>query len=59
MNENCEKLIVKNNITLLDFISLNKQDLSKKKIKQYIKYNMVEVNNKVVTNSNYNVFIII
>ena len=53
MNENCEKLIVKNNITLLDFISLNKQDLSKKKIKQYIKYNMVEVNNKVVTNSNY------
>lgn len=31
MNENCEKLIVKNNITLLDFISLNKQDLSKKR----------------------------
>ena len=53
MNENCEKLIVTNNITLLDFISLNKQDLSKKKIKQYIKYNMVEVNNKVITNSNY------
>lgn len=53
MNENCEKLIVTNNITLLDFISLNKQDLSKKKIKQYIKYNMIEVNNKVITNSNY------
>lgn len=53
MNENCEKLIVTNNITLLDFILLNKQDLSKKKIKQYIKYNMVEVNNKVITNSNY------
>lgn len=53
MNKNYEKLIVTNNITLLDFISLNKQDLFKKKIKQYIKYNMVEVNNKVITNSNY------
>ena len=29
MNKNYEKLIVTNNITLLDFISLKKQDLSK------------------------------
>lgn len=53
MNENCEKLVVTNNITLLDFISSSKKELSKKKIKQYIKYNMIEVNDKVITNTNY------
>lgn len=53
MSENYEKLVVTNNITLLDFILNIKKDLSKKKIKQYIKYNMIEVNDKVITNTNY------
>ena len=49
-----EKLIVDIPNTLLDYIFTKKNDLSKKKIKQYIKYNMVSVNNKVITNSSYN-----
>ena len=41
------------NITLLDSISIFKNDLSKKTIKNYIKNKMVTVNNKVITNSSY------
>ena len=53
MNSNEEIFIVKNNDTLINFLSFNKKDLSKKKLKQYIKYNMVKVNNNIITNSNY------
>lgn len=48
-----EKLIVDRQSILLDYIFDIKKDLSKKKIKQYIKYNMVSVNNKIITNSSY------
>ena len=40
-------------ITLLDSIYNFKKDLSKKAIKNYIKNEMVYVNNKVITNSSY------
>lgn len=46
-----EKFIVNSDIKLLDFISNIKTDLSNKKIKQYIKYNNILVNGKVVNNS--------
>lgn len=38
---------------LLDSISKFKKDLSKKTIKNYIKNNMVTVNNKIISNSSY------
>ena len=41
------------NITLLNSIYTFKKDLSKKTIKNYIKNEMVLVNNKVITNNNY------
>lgn len=41
------------NVTLLSSISNFKKDLSNKIIKNYIKNNMVTVNNKVITNSSY------
>ena len=53
MNSNEEVSVVKNNDTLINFLSFNKKDLSKKKLKQYIKYNMVKVNNNIITNNNY------
>ena len=53
MNSNEEVFVVKNNDTLINFLSFNKKDLSKKKLKQYIKYNMVKVNNNIITNNNY------
>lgn len=52
MNE--EKYIVKYQDTLLNFILATRKDLSKKKIKQYLKYNMVLVNDKIITNANFN-----
>lgn len=54
MKQNKEKLVVNSNTNLLDFISNTKKDLSKKKIKQYIKYNMIEVNDKTINKNNYN-----
>ena len=41
--------------TLLDSIFLFKKDLSKKTIKNYIKNEMVMVNNKTITNSSFKV----
>lgn len=54
MKQNKENFVVNSNTNLLDFISNIKKDLSKKKIKQYIKYNMIEVNNKTINKNNYN-----
>lgn len=48
-----EKLIVDISTNLLTFISNNKKEVSKNKIKKYIKYEMVKVNNKIITNNNY------
>lgn len=53
MKQKKQELIVSTNTKLLDFISTTRKDLTKKKIKQYIKYNMIEVNNKIVNNNNY------
>lgn len=55
MNNKKETLNVLKEDSLINTISKLKPYLSKKKIKQYLKYNMVEVNNKVVTNANYKV----
>lgn len=52
MKEKKEKLVVENDGSLLEFL-FNKKNLSKKKIKQYAKYNMILVNNKIVNNVNY------
>jgi len=41
--------------TLINTILNHKNYLSKKKIKQYLKYNMIEVNDKIITNANYKV----
>ena len=38
---------------LIDSIFNFKKDLSKKTIKKYIKYKMVMVNNKIITNCNF------
>lgn len=38
--------------TIINTILNIKPYLSKKKIKQYLKYNMIEVNNKIITNTN-------
>lgn len=40
-------------ITLLEAVYNFKKDLSKKTIKNYIKNNMIKVNNKTITNSSY------
>ena len=48
-----EKLIVDISTNLLTFISNNKKEISKNKIKKYIKYEMVKVNNIIITNNNY------
>lgn len=48
-----EVLIVNTDSKLLDYILNNRGYLSKKKVKQYLKYNMVYVNDKVITNANY------
>lgn len=53
MNNKKEILNVSNEDTIINIISNLKPYLSKKKIKQYLKFNMVEVNNKIVTNANY------
>lgn len=55
MNNKKELITVTKEDTLINTISNQKKYLSKKKIKQYLKYNMVEVNNKVITNANYQV----
>ena len=48
-----KKIIVSNNITLLKLLSEHNKDLSNKTIKNYIKYKMVKVNDKIITNSSY------
>ena len=50
-----EIIKVLNEDTLINTILQVKSYLSKKKIKQYLKFNMVEVNNVVITNANYKV----
>ena len=52
--EKKDVLKAENDSSLLEFILNKKNYLSKKKIKQYLKYEMVKVNNKTVTNHNYN-----
>ncbi len=47
---------VNKDLTLLEAIYNFKKDLSKKTIKNYIKNSMVKVNNKVITNSNYQLY---
>ena len=54
MKERKQTFIVDKDINLLDAIFLFKKDLSKKSIKSYIKNKMVRVNDKVITNNNYN-----
>ena len=53
MNNKKEVIKVLESGTLVDVIFNNKSYLSKKKIKQYIKYEMVYVNDKKITNNNY------
>ena len=55
MNNKKETLKALKEDSLINTILNIKPYLSKKKIKQYLKYNMVEVNNKVVTNANYQI----
>ena len=52
MNNKKEQIKVLKEDTILNTISNSKNYLSNKKIKQYLKYNMIEVNNKIVTNPN-------
>lgn len=53
MKEKKQTFIIKENTTLLTAIYNFKKDLSKKTIKNYIKNKMVKVNNKIITNNNY------
>ena len=53
MNNKKEEIKVMKKDSLINTISNIKSYLSKKKIKQYLKYNMVEVNNKKITNANH------
>lgn len=55
MNNKKEILKVSKEDSLINTIFKLKPYLSKKKIKQYLKYNMVEVNDKIVTNANYQI----
>lgn len=48
-----QDFIVDNDNSLINVISLFKRDLSNKKIKSFIKNDMVMVNGKIVKNSNY------
>lgn len=47
-----EEIIANTKDTLINTILVKNNYLSKKKIKQYLKYNMVEVNNNIETNPN-------
>ena len=53
MNSKKEQIKVLKEDTILNTISNSKNYLSNKKIKQYLKYNMIKVDNKIVNNSNY------
>lgn len=53
MRLNIEKYVVNEEILLGDFLKQIKKDISNKKIKQYIKYNNVLVNGKVINKANY------
>jgi len=55
MNNKKEIINVLEENSLIETISKSKPYLSKKKIKQYLKFNMVEVNNKIITNSSYKI----
>ena len=55
MKEKKQDFIATTSNTLLESIFLFKKDLSKKTIKNFIKNNMIKVNNKIITNSNYQV----
>lgn len=46
-------IVYKDNIKLQDFIKEKIPYLTSKKIKQYIKYNNIKVNNKIINNSSY------
>ena len=48
-----EKFIANREIQLLDFLVEKKSNISKKKIKQYLKYNNILVNDKIVSRSNF------
>lgn len=48
-----QNFVSNDNITLLKAISNFNKEISNKTIKNYIKYKMVKVNNKVITNSSY------
>lgn len=50
---NIEKYRVEEDIELGDFFKQIKKDISNKKIKQYLKYNNILVNDKVINKSNY------
>ncbi len=48
-----EKIIfVNEDNTLLNVLQINFKDLSKKKIKSFIKYKMIQINDQIITNSN-------
>ena len=53
MRLNIEKYEVNEEIILGNFLKQIKKDISNKKIKQYIKYNNVLVNDKVINKANY------
>ncbi len=53
MNLKKETFIVEKSLPLLDYLIMKKKDLSKNKIKQYLKYEMIEVNNKIITKANH------
>lgn len=53
MNNKKEIIKVLEDGTIVDIIFNSKNYLSKKKIKQYIKYEMVYVNDRKITNNNY------
>lgn len=52
MKEKKKEILVNDSSTLIDILSTNLKDLSKKSIKNFIKHKMVEVDDEVITNSN-------
>lgn len=53
MKENAKSIAIHGNERLLDILSKELDQIPLKKIKNYLKYKMVEVNGKIVTNANH------
>lgn len=52
LKENKKEIVINNEQKLIDILSSNLKDFSKRTIKNYLKYEMIEIDGKIETNAN-------